>query len=224
MSRVLHSLELSCSASSAVNHCSDLARVQVGLMAFAYGQLAQSFVVLGGYVWYFWRRIGKQGDSKITDEDRLPFTSFGELLPSIGALPVQVVNLVATFSWQSVEKLLLTEGEKFVLKFTETLVHQGSFSVVSSLGRCLCHASHPLCLTNRRLVGGTLPLSASGRGELQPLQQAAGGREVQGGPQQSGLQPRHVRRYSRDARQVHVSHWCVLPMAVQARLALLTLF
>lgn len=105
-----------------------------GLMAFAYGQLAESAVVLCGYVWYFWRRIGQQGSQQGRDGECLPFTSFKDLLPSFGALPTQVVSLVATFSWQSVEKLLLTEGEKFVLKFTESLVHQGSFSVVSSLG------------------------------------------------------------------------------------------
>mmetsp|Transcript_1617 Transcript_1617/g.5711 ORF Transcript_1617/g.5711 Transcript_1617/m.5711 type:complete len:560 (-) Transcript_1617:28-1707(-) len=103
-----------------------------GLMAFAYGQLAQSALVLGGYLWYFSRRFAQQKDNK--DGDRLPFDSMADLLPSLGGYPWDVVRLVATFSWQSVEKLLLTEGEKFVLKFTETLVHQGSFSVVSNLG------------------------------------------------------------------------------------------
>jgi hypothetical protein len=44
------------------------------------------------------------------------------------------VGLTWSFALQSLEKMFLTEGEKLVLKFTESLVHQGVYSVVHNLG------------------------------------------------------------------------------------------
>ena len=46
----------------------------------------------------------------------------------------RLAGLVFKFYWWAVEILLLQEGEKIVLKFTESLVQQGVFSVAQNLG------------------------------------------------------------------------------------------
>ena len=46
-----------------------------------------------------------------------------------------IINLILNFEWMSFQKLLLQEGEKFVLLITNTsLSNQGVFSVVTNLG------------------------------------------------------------------------------------------
>jgi hypothetical protein len=44
--------------------------------------------------------------------------------------------LALSFEWQSIQKLVLQEGEKFVLYFMATLTDQGIYSVVNNLGKC----------------------------------------------------------------------------------------
>jgi oligosaccharide translocation protein RFT1 len=44
------------------------------------------------------------------------------------------LGLLGSFMWQSAQKLLLQEGENYVLRFSVQLVDQGVYSVVSNLG------------------------------------------------------------------------------------------
>jgi oligosaccharide translocation protein RFT1 len=85
-----------------------------------------------GFLWFFQKEI------KLNSSD-IPFRSVRELFPQWPSKNSPWVDwntlvLVGNFSWQSIEKLLLQEGEKIVLKVTDTLVNQGVFSVISNLG------------------------------------------------------------------------------------------
>ena len=104
--------------------------LDLGLLSFVWGQLAFAVALLGGFIFYFHQ------ETKIrTGSTNLPFTSLRQAFPrQMRNVPWSVVSLVGSFSWQALEKLILEESEKFVLKFTGTLLHQGVFSVVSSLG------------------------------------------------------------------------------------------
>lgn len=120
---------------------------QFGLLSFALGQLSYSICLLCGFFFYFYKTLNKQNQS-VSDQNNqnneksespFPFTCTRELFPS---LPKKLANQqtkekiysILTFSWQSFEKLLLQESEKIVLKFTNTFLNQGVFSVVSNLG------------------------------------------------------------------------------------------
>jgi oligosaccharide translocation protein RFT1 len=45
-----------------------------------------------------------------------------------------LLQYLATFEWQTLQKMLLQEGEKFVLRGAETLDNQGIFAIVNVLG------------------------------------------------------------------------------------------
>jgi hypothetical protein len=49
-------------------------------------------------------------------------------------LDSQLVRICAAFSWQSVEKLALAEGEKFVLVLSGSQHNQGVYGIVEKLG------------------------------------------------------------------------------------------
>ncbi len=73
----------------------------------------------------------------------------------------KLVKLWFMYEWQSVEKLVLTEGEKFVLWFSASLVDQGIYSVVNNLGTNLytLYQSNVLMI---RFVGCSIFVSACG--------------------------------------------------------------
>ena len=108
----------------------------LGLLAFVFGQLAYSISLVLGFLWYFIRHVNQQKGT----EGAIPFSSIRDAFPTLPTLEMPKGDtktnllLVFTFSWQSFEKLLLQESEKVVLKFTNSLLNQGVFSVVSNLG------------------------------------------------------------------------------------------
>ena len=106
--------------------------LQLHLLSFALAQVAYSICLLSGYLFYFHKQIQLKNQE-------IPFKNLRELFPEKPKGKEKLLNgelfgLTFTFLWQSIEKLLLQEGEKFVLKFTETLINQGTFSVISNLG------------------------------------------------------------------------------------------
>jgi oligosaccharide translocation protein RFT1 len=116
--------------------------VQMLLMAFAYAQLLYAVALLLGYCVYFLlvsslplrfvlpRRLadGRYADSCASAARRV----LRDLI--CRWFSAGLASKAGIFTWQSAEKLLLTEGEKFVLKRSATLVSQDVFATVSSLG------------------------------------------------------------------------------------------
>jgi hypothetical protein len=103
---------------------------QFGIMAFAYSQLVYALVLVAAYFYCFARAIQRQ---------EVPLHSVSQLLPSTKGLQgvwfdYEVIHLWKSFALQAVEKLVLTEGEKIVLRFGDSLLHQATFGVVHNLG------------------------------------------------------------------------------------------
>lgn len=99
------------------------------LMAFAFGQLIFSFVILGSYY------VGVVGGwlGPISLRQMFP----GRVPPGQGWLEPELAKHSGSFTLQSLEKLLLTEGEKFVLATstpTENRNDAGVYGLVHNLG------------------------------------------------------------------------------------------
>ena len=109
---------------------------QMELLSFAFAQVIYSVILFAGFLVYFKREIDQQSSSK---SSTFPFRSLRDAFPRVSSWGVSAASkragmLVLSFSWQSLEKMLLQESEKIVLKFADSLLHQGVFSVVSNLG------------------------------------------------------------------------------------------
>lgn len=99
----------------------------LGLLGFGYAQVFYGLCLILGYYGYFIFVTITSGSSVVT--------SISQLFPSFrGGLDSHLIGLWGIYEWQSVEKLVLTEGEKFVLWFSASLVDQGIYSVVNNLG------------------------------------------------------------------------------------------
>ena len=100
--------------------------LDLGVLAFAYGQLSYSVSVCLFYYSYFFFSCGTSELRTLNFLDVFPRRS----LPSIDLL-----YLTSSFILQSCEKLVLTEGEKFVLAcFNTKLEENGVYSLVQNLG------------------------------------------------------------------------------------------
>lgn len=88
---------------------------QFGLLSFALGQLAHSLCLLIAYIYTL----------------RNPF------FPSLSTRPFidpSLLSLWSRFTWQTVQKVVLTQGESVVLRYYVSLGGQGGFAVVNNLG------------------------------------------------------------------------------------------
>ena len=120
---------------------------QMGLLAFAYSQLVYAFVLLVMYMMAFERAI--RSPSKEREPSLEGLTSIKQLFPSIAHqlggswFDDTSLKLWLSFAFQAIEKLILTEGEKVVLRFGDSLLHQAAYGVVHNLGtyraRCATH-------------------------------------------------------------------------------------
>ncbi|KYQ94054.1 RFT1 family protein [Tieghemostelium lacteum] len=107
-----------------------------GLKGFGYSQLSYSLVLVIGYYGYFIIDTIRNGNNK--NQENL-ITSLSQLLPKKTVLSHRwfdssAIRMTMLYTWQSIQKLVLTEGEKFVLYLSESLLNQAIFSVVSALG------------------------------------------------------------------------------------------
>eukprot|EP01132_Coremiostelium_polycephalum_P006716 gene6716-8325_t len=110
-----------------------------GLAGFGYAQLLYSLLLFFGYFGYFLIQVIKNKNKKKADnddDDGQLITSFWQLFPNFSkrTYDKNLINLALLYQWQSYQKLILTEGEKFVLYFSDNLTNQAIFSVVSNLG------------------------------------------------------------------------------------------
>lgn len=85
------------------------------------------------------RRDDGDDDGKDEKETRLvfPLRSISELFPQSGPtgwVDWDRVVLLRQFYWQSIQMYILTEGQKYLLKWTQTLEHIAIFSLVNNLG------------------------------------------------------------------------------------------
>jgi len=96
---------------------------EMGLLSFGISQIIYSWVLVLGYFGYF-----------LSTKSNV--NSFRDLFPRFSRpyFNPATMDLVLTFSWQAVQKLVLQEGEKFVLYFTSSLPNQGIYSIVNNLG------------------------------------------------------------------------------------------
>ena len=113
------------------------------LLAFPLSQILYSVCLLILFATKF-RRSGENG----------PNPSFSDVNPRIGGGELflqEDIGLLARFSWQTAQKVVLAHGESVVLKFFQSLGDQGSFSVVSNLGalvvRFLFQPVEEVCFT-----------------------------------------------------------------------------
>ena len=136
----------------------------MGLIGFGIAQVVSSVMMLGGFVVCFRGLIASH---------RITFDSMSDLLPSPSPLSPtgrSLKRLIVQFSLQSIEKLILTEGEKIVLKTTESLLNLAIFSVASNLGILLliiCILIHIIAyqpishlMTLRRIIGSAVSVPA----------------------------------------------------------------
>jgi len=112
-----------------------------GLKGFGYSQLLYSISIFLGYLGYFIYRVLNHNNNNTDDNDKkvkdeqFQFNSFKQILPKpTQSIDSHLLKLTGLYTWQTIQKLLLTEGEKYILYFSETLVSQAIFSVVSNLG------------------------------------------------------------------------------------------
>ncbi|KAF2077240.1 hypothetical protein CYY_001429 [Polysphondylium violaceum] len=111
-----------------------------GLKGFGYSQLFYSLSIFLGYFGYFIYKVLNTNDSnrkkdKEEENEQFQFNSFKQILPNPSkSIDKHLLKLTGLYTWQTIQKLLLTEGEKYILYFSETLVSQAIFSVVSNLG------------------------------------------------------------------------------------------
>lgn len=49
-------------------------------------------------------------------------------------MDAESIKYALVYSWQSLQKLVLTEGDRLVLWTSETLINQGIYATVNNLG------------------------------------------------------------------------------------------
>eukprot|EP01133_Synstelium_polycarpum_P003811 gene3811-4395_t len=109
-----------------------------GLKGFGYAQIIYAATLLIGYYGSFLLEIRRNSDPLNHKDKQIVITSVKQLLPRFGPndkiLGTELTKLTMLYTWQSIWKLLLTEGEKVVLFLSESLQSQAIFSIVSNLG------------------------------------------------------------------------------------------
>ncbi|CAK9202747.1 unnamed protein product [Sphagnum troendelagicum] len=98
-----------------------------GGLLFAYGQLAYGACLLLGYWSYF---LMFHGSTRKSNLNLFPFRKRN----GKPTFDVGLVFLCGTFTFQSVQKLVLQEGEKVVLVLFDTAYNQGIYGLVDKLG------------------------------------------------------------------------------------------
>ena len=107
--------------------------MQLSWVAFSAARIVYASMLLLGY--YFSLQAEMSGGEEDNELIQRGWTRGRQLLPSARCgVKGEMLPLLLSFMWQGIEKLLLTEGEKFVLRFTASLVDQAAFSVVHNLG------------------------------------------------------------------------------------------
>ncbi|GAQ80068.1 oligosaccharidyl-lipid flippase family [Klebsormidium nitens] len=101
---------------------------KAGGLVFAYAQLTYALVLLVGYWGYFLSRARRR-ETTGASVPLLPSRPKGGPL-----LDPSLLRVCGAFSWQSVEKLALAEGEKFVLVLSGSQHNQGVYGIVEKLG------------------------------------------------------------------------------------------
>jgi len=119
-------------------------RSKYGLVSFGWAQVLYGCVLVLGYFGYFSMKILFSKDenskkiplgSKDENSKKIPLDSIRQLFPTRSHfVGPQLRGLYWVYLWQSVEKLVLTEGEKFVLWGYTSFINQGIYSVVNNLG------------------------------------------------------------------------------------------
>ncbi|KAM9969759.1 hypothetical protein ACTFIR_001595 [Dictyostelium discoideum] len=106
--------------------------LNMGLIGFGYAQILYSLTLVIGYFGYFLINIINNKNKK---EFSNCFKSIDQLFPKFSTrIDRNLIKLSLLYTWQSIYKLLLQEGEKFVLFFSETNQGQAIFAIVSNLG------------------------------------------------------------------------------------------
>eukprot|EP01105_Mastigella_eilhardi_P014161 TRINITY_DN3221_c0_g1_i4.p1 TRINITY_DN3221_c0_g1~~TRINITY_DN3221_c0_g1_i4.p1 ORF type:complete len:534 (+),score=130.98 TRINITY_DN3221_c0_g1_i4:16-1617(+) len=95
---------------------------QLGLLAFAWAQVVYGATLIVGYTVYL--------------TFSFPGFSVSVLVPFQAGRRVdgRLLRFALAYTWQSLQKVVLTEGDKIVLWRIESLVSQGVYSVVFNLG------------------------------------------------------------------------------------------
>ncbi|KAK5578876.1 hypothetical protein RB653_008551 [Dictyostelium firmibasis] len=107
--------------------------LNMGLIGFGYAQILYSLTLVIGYFGYFLVNI--INNKKNHKEFSNCFNSVNQLFPKFTTtIDKNLIKLSILYTWQSIYKLLLQEGEKFVLFFSETNQGQAIFAIVSNLG------------------------------------------------------------------------------------------
>jgi len=110
-----------------------------GLVGFGFAQILYGALLVVLYYGYFVYYVIFARPGRPRGADDIPVKTIGQLFPHFGSaqfsfLDKSLVWLLLTYSWQSVQKLLLSEGEKLVLMFYQSLFNQGTYSVVTNFG------------------------------------------------------------------------------------------
>ncbi|XP_050543409.1 protein RFT1 homolog isoform X2 [Daktulosphaira vitifoliae] len=108
---------------------------QNAVLAFSFAQLASIFIYTLSFYAYFWYYLRNKNDN-------LPFNSMWDLFPKIfkkkwsECLDFRLVLLLWSFLKQGFMKQLLTDGERYVMTFFNTLKfnQQGVYDIINNLG------------------------------------------------------------------------------------------
>eukprot|EP01126_Amoeba_proteus_P053242 TRINITY_DN6480_c0_g1_i10.p1 TRINITY_DN6480_c0_g1~~TRINITY_DN6480_c0_g1_i10.p1 ORF type:complete len:304 (+),score=38.39 TRINITY_DN6480_c0_g1_i10:164-1075(+) len=135
-----------------------LVKRNFGLLSFGISHVIYGVILLVGYLSYFFFTLTfvsppsstpSSSSRDLSSTTSAPTTgitvgsdlshvrNFSQLFPKylgVASIDGSTLGLALTFEWQALQRLILQEGEKFVLYLMETLSNQGIYSVVNNLG------------------------------------------------------------------------------------------